>query len=1553
MLALEATNQTLQGQDVLLTSVNAAAQCLVANEDLAEAIPAALRILGEGTRQDRVYIFENTYADASEEVLWNIPYEWTATGIPTSAEISDKLPLPMNAFPPHVVEPLREGNSVQFLTREIGGTAQKINKVGQTKSLIAVSINVSGQWWGVLGFDDCTTERRWSESETAVLETAAACIGSAIERDCDRQEKEAAAKAHVAALTERDRILEATASAANIMLTEDNFERAVEKALKIVGEGLNVDRVNLVQHFQEQGEIGYHKALPNEWVSPGIPVQAEHPELMKISDRGMEFAVEALKQGEVFGGVVEELPEPFRSSQLELGVKSTYAVPVLLDDQYWGMIGIDDCHNLTRRSESELEALITLANCISNAIGKERDRQAKEAAAEARAAEIEAHNQALVERDRILETTATAANVMLTTDDFKNTVGTALKIVGEGLEIDRVLLGQHIEASSEQELNHIRFLYEWVSPNISLQTQHSELAQVSDEGIEDIVERLRVGEIFGGIVDEMQEPFRSGQLALGVQSTYGIPINVNGRFWGVVSLDDCHKLTRRSEAELEAFKTLANSIGNAIDRDQSRQEKEAAAKAHVAELTERDRILEATASAANLLLTADNFSQAVDQALQIVGEGLDVDRIVLGEYFWPQKEDAGYHQFLHEWASSNTASQTQHAELAKISDSGVENLIEKVKRGEVFGGIVEEMQEPFRSSQIELGVKSTYAVSVMVDGQYWGLIGFDDCHNLTRRGESELEALKTLANCIGSAISRDRTQVARKAQEDSVRAAEERYRNLIEFSTEGIYRLELDEPISRSLPVREQVEQVYNKCYGAEANDAFAAMYGHNTAADMLGWRLTDIHVEASEKNVEFLSEWLSNPDCRISNSESEEHDIAGNTHYFLNNVIGIVEDNYLVRIWGTQTDVTELKKNQKAREAAEKAVLAEQEKAARNRAAKLAETNEAISRTLTTLATNPELGNFLSLLVQELSEVVGAVNTGLFLYDADANTLHRQIAVQDGNAYQGAIPRDCDMLRHPFPADITSAWRTILEAPQPITFAETGVPQASPSDFWWEESIAWHISEGHQEMACARLKVGDIPIGFIGFCFREKIAFSAEQLELIQALANQATLAIHLTHLAEDARQTAILQEQEKAARDRVTELAKTNEALGQTLSALTTTPELDDFLGQVLCTISEPIQACKALLFLYEEDTHTLHAHLSVHDGQQVYKGTAPSDPEMFHHPIPADLSPAWDRIIRSSKPWTLDENNPADADLWWPASVPWNQAEGHCAATCAVMKVGGNPIGFIALTFRSLPVLTNEQLEFIQALTNQATLAIHLTRLAEQSKTAALSNALTNERNRLAREIHDTLAQAFTGVSLQLEAARSALTKAERSSAAASPAAPPALDQAKTYILRARDLSRQGLSEARRSVRALRSQALETDTLPIALRKVLSQTNRDTGLNTHLYIEGTPQPLPDDIQLNLLRISQEAITNTLRHAQAAQIDLTLSFTPTEVQLRIVDDGTGFTPNLKLDSGFGLIGIRERIARFHGTFELLSSPGIGTTLEASIPLTSPIIPTADKLPE
>jgi len=372
---------------------------------------------------------------------------------------------------------------------------------------------------------------------------------------------------------------------------------------------------------------------------------------------------------------------------------------------------------------------------------------------------------------------------------------------------------------------------------------------------------------------------------------------------------------------------------------------------------------------------------------------------------------------------------------------------------------------------------------------------------------------------------------------------------------------------------------------------------------------------------------------------------------------------------------------------------------------------------------------------------------------------------------------------------------------------------------------------------------------------------------------------------------------------------------------------------LGKILTQINVHIEADDTHLFLYDQETHTLNQHIAV-QGSQVYRGNAPGDPDIFKHPISADITGAWQIITRSQKPFTLDENNPESAEFLWPGTAEWHDSRGHQTATCACMRVGDQPIGFIGFAFTHCTVLTDGQLEFIQALTNQATLSIYLTRLADQSQRVAL----TDERNRLAREIHDTLAQAFTGVSLQLEAVRgiTALNDGVEPTFAD-------FQKAQAYIRRARDLARKGLSEARRSVRALRAEALETETLPNALRKTLTQTTRDTGLQTHFYLEGDPLPLPDDLQLNLLRISQEAVTNTLRHAQATQLDLTLGFTPEHIQLRIVDNGSGFdTASLDTVAGFGLVGMRERAARFYGTLKLRSNSDIGTTIDIVIPFST-----------
>ena len=238
----------------------------------------------------------------------------------------------------------------------------------------------------------------------------------------------------------------------------------------------------------------------------------------------------------------------------------------------------------------------------------------------------------------------------------------------------------------------------------------------------------------------------------------------------------------------------------------------------------------------------------------------------------------------------------------------------------------------------------------------------------------------------------------------------------------------------------------------------------------------------------------------------------------------------------------------------------------------------------------------------------------------------------------------------------------------------------------------------------------------------------------------------------------------------------------------------------------------------------------------------------------------------------------------------------------------------------------------MELAQVLANQATLAIQLNRLAEQVG----QSAVLEERNHMAREIHDTLAQGFTGIVIQLEAAESALATPER---------------AQIHLDRARQLARDSLTEARRSVRTLRDaqshpQTLEADNLASAIAQSIQQVTADFEIATHFTLEGTPYLLPSPIEINLLRIAQEAMTNILNHAQANHFTVKLIYSAESIQLQVQDDGRGFDPSLsQADASpdrFGLVGMQERSHSMGGRFSLVSSPGEGTSVSVVVAMNS-----------
>jgi signal transduction histidine kinase len=195
-------------------------------------------------------------------------------------------------------------------------------------------------------------------------------------------------------------------------------------------------------------------------------------------------------------------------------------------------------------------------------------------------------------------------------------------------------------------------------------------------------------------------------------------------------------------------------------------------------------------------------------------------------------------------------------------------------------------------------------------------------------------------------------------------------------------------------------------------------------------------------------------------------------------------------------------------------------------------------------------------------------------------------------------------------------------------------------------------------------------------------------------------------------------------------------------------------------------------------------------------------------------------------------------------------------------------------------------------------------------------------------MAGEIHDVLAQGLTGIVTQLEAA---------SAATARPA------DLGRHLDNAKQLARESLAEARRSVQALRPQTLAAAALPEAIGEVVDGWAGRTGVTAELITTGMPRPLLPEIETTLLRTAQEALANVSRHAAAGRVALTLSYMEDVVTLDVRDDGAGFDPAAppapSADGGYGLTAMRERLLRIAGTLDVESEPGGGTALSACVP--------------
>lgn len=294
-----------------------------------------------------------------------------------------------------------------------------------------------------------------------------------------------------------------------------------------------------------------------------------------------------------------------------------------------------------------------------------------------------------------------------------------------------------------------------------------------------------------------------------------------------------------------------------------------------------------------------------------------------------------------------------------------------------------------------------------------------------------------------------------------------------------------------------------------------------------------------------------------------------------------------------------------------------------------------------------------------------------------------------------------------------------------------------------------------------------------------------------------------------------------------------------------------------------------------------------------------------------------------------YCLDEYR--DGELLTPDNITCSRLENLVVGTAGLrfhasipLEAHGKALGVLNVASTDWEELSHDDLSLLLTVGDLVSIAVERARLFNKS----VELGAVEERNRLAREIHDTLAQGLTAIALKLETA-DALLETEAQHA-----------QIRDVIQQALDATRTNLEEARRSVLDLRAAPLEGKKLGVALAELAAESAKKGKLEVKFDQIDASHPLPARIEIGVYRIVQEALRNVIRHAHAEQATVQLNVLPEHLELTVTDDGCGFDPTQIPEGHYGLIGLNERVRLLGGQVVVVSRANEGTSLEVRIPL-------------
>jgi len=1142
--------------------------------------------------------------------------------------------------------------------------------------------------------------------------------------------------------------------------------------------------------------------------------------------------------------------------------------------------------------------------------------------------------------DQLLLAVAKALNALLGAGELRDSIGQALQLLGEAAQMHRVKVILDQPEQAGQAACHT-LAYEWCAPGFVSQASLG-VVTFPNVAMSEYLAPLQSGQSFWQWIDEVPDHLRDAFELVGMRSMGVVPIFAKDRYAGLVAFDDCVERRHWSEAEIEALTIAARAIGAVIER-------EAAESQRTLESSRLQLLLQAVNEASRCLVEEHDLGTGLQRALAALYRLSGVDRVFINRY--EAEERATY--FLLEHKRDDLPSIPDCYGLGPWQDDRLVQVIFPLRAGRVYQSIANQRRNDTGESNFGDDLLSDLIVPILVRGRRWGCIGFDDSTQPRRWSTAEVSVLQTAASAIAAAIVRQDAESARlkaeqaradQAETDSCALREregllqtvtEATRALLagsDFDTSvgagmallgtalGVIRVGMFQDLPLSLddePGRWRMTHEWTAAgvpaqIGAPAD---TGVYPSREAWQRL--RSGDavvVHVDESE-----LAFARGQRSIRTVSILAVPLFVSGCWWGLM------AFDKAQVHVWAAH-ELAVLK----TAAACVGAALERQQLETRRLALERVRTDEALS------------------LNRLLEGVVAASRALLEAPDFQAG-LYRWLAflaqaVDADRAIYGSLvpPNDpkviaqasADWVR----AGIASA--AGLEVPASQDFIEwAGRLQRGEIVWAHRENLIdpislrfWEVIECQTNLIVP-VVLDACSIGFLAFDWVTRREWQPAYASVLRTAADGLAAAIKRQEALD-----ALLAERERSANERTVELAQANASMRRTLARLAAAEDVDAFLATALLELRQQAGAEEAFLFAADEGSgdKLLRLRGSVRaDGFQ--RKSAAGDPPIFasgFFPTPQSM------VAMQHGSWLLwrpvaMEHRAAGAAVEdglaprQPQVQHWLQQRGIAADACCLLQVGERSVGLVVLHLTSVQPLPSSRCELLVALSQPMALALELGRMGRSQRQAAEDSAVLAERNRMARDVHDTLAQGFTAISLQLQAAARADSADDRA----------------RFVARATQEAQANLVESRRTIRMLRGLDEPdgaTYTVVHLIEDALASRLSGTPLAWRVspLPAGGPEPkLNEESRRELKRIAQEAATNALKHAGATVFDARLSLLADgALRVRFEDQGCGFDTEAVRD-GFGILGMRERAERIGAAFSVESRQGGPTAVVVLVP--------------